>query len=818
MFSRIQKIGLGCFLLLSMITGVTANNFVADSIKEGKGIRPESLGYAFTAVAEAESAIFYNPAGIATPGSFYSYQLVDFKRLNTSHYHIHSFQAAPFAFANWSKVSPDGEEIHVNSLGYGKMTSVGLDWGISYKSIRTNQGADYNHGWSSDLGMLFRLYPNLVMGLTVQDFLSHNVKLPISMTSGIGLYSPQRTLGLSTDFVFNQQGHRRLFARTGLEINLLESFKVRAGLRPDYVSAGVSASLSFVDVDYSITQSQQNKDDVQYNLGFSVGGFGKGAEFKKRYSFFKPKSYAQFKIGRHITEGQSEVSLLGGMKVGSNDLLSLIRKANKDKSCKGYIITVGRLSGSLPSLSMIQEIRSELVKAKSKGKKIYVYIEGWATLPEYYLASIADKIYMPPLGTVSQLGIKLEVLKTSQFLEKFGLTSVTTASGVFKDALKPDSDLLNSQHEYYLNELMNEFYQKVIADIQLSRELDWTKVSDVFDGRLLSARSAKELGLIDDLCYVNDFDEKIIELIQKDTVGFTLTRLSDYQYTNPPTVFSMFNRIAVIEIDGSIVSGSHSSNFLFGGKSTGSNDIAKTVRQINQDPTIKGVILRVNSPGGSLMAADHMYEVIGTLKEHGKLVYTSMGNSAASGGYYVSMNSDKIYASPSTLTGSIGVISSYMNFYHLQEALGIKNHILKTGKYMDLYSPNKQITDDDKRVLQTYQDDFYQFFVSKLIENRDLTEDEAFDVAQGQVFSGMEAQKLKLVDDIGGFYKVVDDMQDALKLDESNLVFYRHSMPSKLPFLSGMGQVLKLRSMSSKWLGLLSNNWLNGQGDTLDLK
>jgi protease IV len=248
----------------------------------------------------------------------------------------------------------------------------------------------------------------------------------------------------------------------------------------------------------------------------------------------------------------------------------------------------------------------------------------------------------------------------------------------------------------------------------------------------------------------------------------------------PMTIFSPFNRIAVIEIDGNINSGKNATNFLFGGKSTGAEDINKFVDEINKDTSIKGVIIRINSPGGSLLASDKIYYAIDKLKKKGKVVYTSMGNLAASGGYYIAMNSDKLIANPGTLTGSIGVISTFHNFEELNNMLGIDLEVMKTGKYMNMFSVNKQLTEEEKEMLKKYQDKHYQIFVDKLKENRELSDEEVNDIAQGQIITGEQALDYKMIDDLGNFFDVVAALSRKIKISEPELVFYKSKadMPS----------------------------------------
>jgi protease IV len=242
----------------------------------------------------------------------------------------------------------------------------------------------------------------------------------------------------------------------------------------------------------------------------------------------------------------------------------------------------------------------------------------------------------------------------------------------------------------------------------------------------------------------------------------------------PGSIFSPFNRIAVIEIDGSIHEGRNMQDAFVGGKSTGSDEIELISELVRKDFTIKGVLVRVNSFGGSLLASDQIYTAISKLKASGKPVYTSMGSMATSGGYYVALSSSKIYANPTTLTGSIGVISMYSNQAEFNDWLGFDVETIKTGKYMDMMSSNKKMTKEEEHMLREFQQEKYQYFVDKVVSSRSITKEEAADVAQGQLFTGKQAKELKLVDELGSYHDAVEGLAKAAGISgKPELVYYR---------------------------------------------
>ena len=460
--------------------------------------------------------------------------------------------------------------------------------------------------------------------------------------------------------------------------------------------------------------------------------------------------------------------------MGSNDLLAAVNEAATTDSVKGFIVRIGQMNASLGSISLVQELRSELERARKNGKQVIVYIENWATLPEYYLASVADKVIMPELGTISHLGVELEVKKSQRFMEKFGFQQNVIASGAYKGSLNGSTAGLTEDDRIVLNEVIHSLHQQVVSDIRSNRNLNWEKVGPIFDGRLISAFDAKSLGLVDELGYWESA-KKQVEVALETSKNVRIEPLA--AYVDPPrfgSIFSPFNRIAVVEVDGNIDQGPNAQDAFVGGKITGSDHIEQVLDVVRRDFTIKGVLIRVNSFGGSLLASDQIYTAIERLKDSGKRVYTSMGNVATSGGYYVAVNSHKIYANPTTLTGSIGVISVFPNQAGLNEWLGFDVESIKTGEYMDMLSPNKKMTAQEKDMLTRFQKEKYTHFVTKVSENRNLTPDEASDVAQGQVFTGEQAKELKLVDELGNYFDAVSALAQDVGIEgRPEVVVYR---------------------------------------------
>jgi len=770
----------GLLLILLTQSALSAEDLVYSTLKNGVGLRPLSMGNAFTAVGENGEGAFYNPAGIASNGYKFSMEQLDQKNTRYDDFSsVHLF-VSPIAISLYQRQLPNQDRVRVQSYSIGNKTTVGLDWGITYKTVQTDTDASRQDGWSSDIGFLAHITPKLDAGLTLKDIISNKVDIPSTWTTGLAYRPFKNSLLLTTDLRYDSiSGRETLKSSVGAEAIITEGFALRAGLFENTFSSSISLKLPLGEISYGII-SPTNGDDPTYMIAGSVGiGSAKSNLETDRYALFKREAYATFSLNGNLISGQSDVSLLGGKKIGMNDLLKLVQDAKNDKSCKGFIIKLGNISSTITSIGLIQELRQTLIEARDKGKTIWIYLENSASLSEYYLASCATKIIMPELGSLNNLGLELEVTKTKALYKNFGLGTQTIKNGSFKASLNPATDSLSKEERIMLEGLVQSLYRQTITDIQKSRALKWEDIESVFNGRVVGASEAKAKGLIDEIGYFKTLEE-LAKLKKADPKNDNFTEITYplYYFEEPASLSSLLhfsNQIAVIEIDGSITNGQNDSNILFGGKSTGADDIEKIVESIKKNSSIQGVIVRINSPGGSGIASDRIYYALKDLKKklNKKPLYAVMGNLAASGGYYIAVACDKIYANKGTLTGSIGVISQYQNKEVFNKMFGIQKEVIKTGKYVDMGSDHRPLTPEEITMMTEHQTIMYNAFKSKVKESRNLTEEQITTIAQGQLFTGEEAFDLKLVDKLGNFYTAVTDITNDRQFKNPDIIVYR---------------------------------------------
>ncbi|RAP30742.1 signal peptide peptidase SppA [Candidatus Marinamargulisbacteria bacterium SCGC AG-343-D04] len=769
-------IRISVFLLMSSLC-YSQSLSVYEASKQIFSSRAMGMANAYTAVAEGEGAVWINPAGLSYPGGSYSYQYLDYDGLVYKQKQGHFFYNRPLGFSSIKWEDYNDNTLKMTALGFGVLGNKGISWGVNYKSLSGNIDGKKIEGWSSDLGLLFRAFPSLSLGITLKDVYSKNLDIDSTYNLGMAGFLFSNTLMWSLENEYNTMHGRVSTTKLGAEYVLSDSLTLRSGVHQSRLFFGTTFNLSLAKFDFSASNDPNDTIGTHYTLAAKLGAGTRASHYRKRYALFKKSSYAEFSIGKNLKQGKSEISLFGGSKIGSNDLLSLIHLANEDPSCSGYIIRVGSLSSSISILGFIEELRDELQAAKDNDKKVFIYVEGDAGLSEYYLASIGDVIIMPPLGSFGQIGLQMEIQKAADVLEKFGIKTTVFSSGTYKSSTGLFSKDLSAIEKKQLTDLVQETYKDVMQKIEESRTQAIAGLLHVSDGKIITAKKALELDFVDQLAYWPE----VYSIVDEYEEGIEKIALSHFYPYRQPSIFNLLNRIAVLEVDGPIMMGMNSTNFLFGGSSTGADEFDEVVDSVKSDRTIKGVILRINSPGGSVLAADRMYEAVERLKKSGKLVYSSMGTMATSGGYYVAMNSDKIYANKSTLTGSVGVISKFTSLATLGEELGVKRTSIKTGKYMDLYSSNKVLTTEEAALIQAHQDQYYQEFVNKVKRSRMFTEEELYSVSQGQIVTGKQALDYKMIDSIGSLYSAIDDMAKVLEIDDPNVTYVRKKSRFQMP-------------------------------------
>lgn len=434
------------------------------------------------------------------------------------------------------------------------------------------------------------------------------------------------------------------------------------------------------------------------------------------------------------------------------DVVQSLEKASQDDRIVGLFLD-GRKGSASSGYAVMEEVKNALAKFKASGKKIIAYDVGLSER-EYYLASVADEVILNPMGMMELNGLSSQQTFFKGALEKYGVGVQIVRVGDYKSAVEPYTRKdLSPENRQQTAQLLNDLWQKFVTTVAQNRDLDREYLQAIANDKgFIEPEEAEELGLIDKIGYFDHVSSQFRELTaqsEKKTATFRKVGLRNYiselQYDEEEIIG---DRIAVIYAEGSIVGGKGNDEQI------GSDRFAKEFRKLREDDNVKAVVLRVNSPGGSASASEVILrEVLLTKKE--KPVIVSMGNIAASGGYWISTGADYIFAEENTITGSIGVFGLIPNIEKIGNDNGITWDVVKTGKFANIGSNVRPKTDAELAIYQKSVRQTYNLFLNKVARYRNLPKDEVQQIAQGKVWSGKEAVKIGLVDDIGGLEKAI---------------------------------------------------------------
>ncbi|MBK8884797.1 MAG: signal peptide peptidase SppA [Bacteroidales bacterium] len=449
---------------------------------------------------------------------------------------------------------------------------------------------------------------------------------------------------------------------------------------------------------------------------------------------------------------------------GLNDILRDIDKASSDNNIKGILIE----NGFLPSgWATTGEIRNALLKFRESGKFIISYSDYLLTQQCYYLSSAADKIYINPGSMVDFKGLSAEMMFFKNALDKLGVEVQVTRHGKFKGAVEPFIlDKLSDDNKAQIKAYVGSIWENVISAISDSRGIPADKlnlIADNLSGNIAS--TALENKLVDGLLYRNELIDtlKFLSGISKEK-DLSLVSMAKYtKVPDPNKVVSAKTRIAVIYASGNIVTGKGNESNI------GGNYYAEIIRKQRLDTSVKAVVLRVNSPGGSATASDIMWQEL-ELTTRVKPVVISMGNYAASGGYFISAPATKIYASPTTISGSIGVFGLLPNAGELLEKkLGLSTETVNTNKNSDFPSVYRPMNTYEKEIMQKSIENIYSDFVTKVALGRKKSFESVDSIGQGRVWSGISAKEIGLVDEIGGLTDAIKGAAELAGIDKYSI-------------------------------------------------
>lgn len=463
-------------------------------------------------------------------------------------------------------------------------------------------------------------------------------------------------------------------------------------------------------------------------------------------------------VERKSTNPLDEISLTNSEQKKTIELkqvLDNIEKAKNDDNIQAIYLNASTINAGL---SQTEEIRNKLLDFKSSGKKIIAYAE-WYSQKSYYLSSLANKLYLNPEGIVELSGFSANIMFFKGLLEKLNIEMQIIRHGKFKSAVEPFiaesmSQENREQTKLYLSDLANNIFDSISSQRNL-RLKDVEKYINQL--ALNTAENCKELGFVDDLMYEDQVETSLKSITETEELNFiSLKKYSNVKSENKKKISR--DKIAIIYATGEISSGKGDYDKI------GSITTAKAIKNAREDEKVKAIVLRINSPGGSALASDVIWRE--TILTKGiKPIVVSMGDVAASGGYYIACAADSIVANPTTITGSIGVFGMIPNmqpFY--KKTLGITIDTVNTHKYSDIGSFNRGLTNFEKAKIQESVEKIYDTFISNVAEGRKIAKEEIDQIGQGRVWSGYNAKQIGLIDVFGGLEKAIKIAADLAKL------------------------------------------------------
>jgi len=499
--------------------------------------------------------------------------------------------------------------------------------------------------------------------------------------------------------------------------------------------------------------------------------------------------------------------------LGLTEILSSIENANSNSKIEGIRLRADFISAGW---AQTRSIRNALNKFKQSGKFIYAYGDVYSQ-KGYYLSSVSDSVFLNPVGILEFKGLASEVLYYKDFQDEYGIKMEVVRHGKYKSAVEPYlENKMSSANRYQIKSLLDDIWITLKNEIAISRGLEPTKLDNIINEKQINIpQDGLDQKLIDGLIYEDDFNNLIKEKLEIATdIKLKLASIKTVSQSAENYNSDIKDRIAVVYANGPIMYGEGTESIIAQGV------FVKTLEDLAKDDWIKAVVLRVDSPGGVALTSDLIWHATEKLKKE-KPFIVSMGNVAASGGYYIAAGADKIFADPLTITGSIGVFATLPNASGLIKNLGIHSESIETHKNALGYSPFHPLTDGYRSQIKKGIEKTYDTFKERVIQGRSLSPAAVEKIAQGRVWTGRQALEVGLVDSLGGLEEAINAAAKAAGILEFNELEYPQFEENLESMIQGITPSLKIESVWAKWVPeKIKNQWqeINSQNSLLSIQ
>src|SRR5437764_7095905 len=445
--------------------------------------------------------------------------------------------------------------------------------------------------------------------------------------------------------------------------------------------------------------------------------------------------------------------IFGGQPQSLGTLLAQFRKAKVDKRISAVMLDIDM---SEAGWAKSEKIRGAIAEFRASGKPVYAYME-MGLNKDYYIATACDKIFVPPPGELFTIGLAADVMFFRGSLDKLGVYPDVYQIGKYKSA----GDMFTQKqmteaHKEYINSLLDDLYGRYVEGIAKARNKSVDEVKTLIDNAPYSAAQAKDAGMIDGALYHDDVEKELKKRLgYKDGEELHIASGADYKQISQESLgLNKGEKIAVVYAAGCIVSSKAS----FGGsgeETIGSDSLVRTINEARDDKGVKAIVLRIDSPGGSGLASDIIWRAVEAAKAK-KPVVVSMGDVAASGGYYIACNANKIVAEPWTITGSIGVVGGKPVIKGFYDWIGVSNEYVMRGKNAGMFRESEKFSDHERAKFEEFLNNTYDDFITKVGKGRNKDKDYINSIGQGRVWTGSQGKEKGLVDEYGGLNKAIE--------------------------------------------------------------
>ncbi len=670
------------------------------------------------AVSDDALATFFNPAGLgAGRRGFNLYYL----RASETDFGVDDallISAAKAGFGMEFATGEDGIDFNRYTLSSGSGIGSSMYWGTGYSWINSDDEA-YDKLTSWSLGLMFRRR-YLSTGIIVRDLNRprfRGEKLGRTYDFGVAIRPSTSRITLSIDA-------RKVEKVDGLDFN----FAVE--VRP------------FRWVTLRGSLNDDSSFDIRFGINVRQFGIGMYNRFDENQEYRESVGYISLSQALHTTRHIRRNAFLD---IQMDEIEKTLKIAKRDREVAGALIKIG---GSRYGIGRLQEIRDTILDFKASGKKVIGYMTNCST-GNYLIASVCDRIVLHPSGEVRLIGLRSETSFYKGLLDKLGIRADLEHIGEYKSA----SDIftreeMSEAHREVQNTILDDLYDQLTQSIADKQSWTQNDVKSLIDQGPFTAKQALAHGIVDRLAYRDELKD-----IAKDLTGKNCRLVKARQYLGITEYEYDWEvplpKIAVIEAEGMMMTGESFTDPFTGTRTMGATTIARSIRAVRKDSSVKAVVLRIDSGGGLVVAADTIWRELIRLKAVKPLV-VSMGDVAGSGGYYIAVPADVIVAEPGTITGSIGVISGKYSLKELYDKIGLHKEIIKRGKHADFYTDYGDYPAEEREIIHAQIQEIYEDFIGKVAEGRGMTKEAVDQIGRGRIWTGKQAKAIGLVDELGG--------------------------------------------------------------------